>query len=208
MKVMIHACPPRMWYVERFLAPSLEAQGLEPIIWNDSEGFGCLASCVRSFLSGQAEWHIQDDVLICRDFAEKIKRYDFGVVSGFCHSRHGDDKSCVGRVYAEDLWHGFPCVRIPVDVAREFCSWIDNADHDSEQAYAIRSNLGDDFLFREFFLEKHGTEMVTNISLVEHVDWLIGGSQVSSWRGYVCRSDLWDDEDLVEDLKKKIKTMN
>ena len=207
MKVMIHACPPRMWYVEKFLAPSLVAHGIEPVIWNDSEGHGCLESCKRSFRAGLAEWHIQDDVLICRDFAEKIRKYDHGVVNGFCHTQNGDDKGCVGKVYAPDLWHGFPCVRIPVDIAREFCDWVDYGEHDTTQEYAINCNRGDDFLFHAFFNEKHGTEMVTNISLVEHVDWLIGGSTVNTWRGYICRSDLWDDEELVKELKQKIKTM-
>ena len=28
MRVLIHACPARMWYVDGFLIPSLMAQGL------------------------------------------------------------------------------------------------------------------------------------------------------------------------------------
>ena len=35
--------------------------------------------------------------------------------------------------------------------------------------------------------------------------WLIGGAVVGAWRGYICRSDLWDDEELVQELKQKIK---
>lgn len=208
MRVMIHASPKRMWYVEKFLAPSLEAQGLEPVIWNDAEGYGNLASCIRSFRAGLAEWHLQDDVLICRNFAELIKENDHGVVAGFCHGPSGDDKDCVGQVYAPDLWHGFPCMRIPVDYAREFCDWVEQPEHDSPQWYAISCNRGDDYLFHSFLEEKHGREMVTNISLVEHVDWLLGGSLINTWRGYICRSDLWDDEELVDELKQKIKSMN
>ena len=207
MQVMIHAVPARMWYVEKFLAPSLRAQGLEPIIWNDAEGYGNLASCVRSFRAGLAEWHLQDDVLICRNFAELAKKYDHGVVCGFCHGPSGDNKACRGRVYVPDLWHGFPCMRIPVDIAREFCDWVESTDHEETQSWAITCNRGDDFLFHAFMEENHGMEMVTNVSMVEHVDWLIGGSTVNKWRGYICRSDLWDDEELVEDLKQKIKAM-
>ena len=38
MKILIHACPQRMWYVNEQLAPSLIAQGAEVEIWNDKEG--------------------------------------------------------------------------------------------------------------------------------------------------------------------------
>ena len=38
MKVLIHACPQRMWYVEEFLAPNLRSQGAEVEIWNDVQG--------------------------------------------------------------------------------------------------------------------------------------------------------------------------
>ena len=31
MEIMIHAVPERMWYVEEFLIPSLEAQGADRI---------------------------------------------------------------------------------------------------------------------------------------------------------------------------------
>lgn len=205
MRVLIHAVPKRMWYVEKFLAPSLETQGLEPVIWCDREGYGNLESCLRSFDAGLADWHLQDDVLVCRDFAEKIKNLD-GVVCGFCHAQSGDDKGCVGKVYPPDLWHGFPCMRIPIETAREFVAWVKGTNHiDERSIYQITRNKGDDYLFHEFFEDVHCMDMCTNISLVEHVDWLIGGSTVNEWRGYICRSDLWDDEALVEELRKKLK---
>lgn len=37
MKILIHACPERMWYVEGFLVPALRSLGTEPAIWNDAE---------------------------------------------------------------------------------------------------------------------------------------------------------------------------
>lgn len=205
MKVLIHAVPKRMWYVEKFLAPSLESQGLEPVIWNDATGYGCLESCLRSFEAGFSDWHIQDDVLICRDFAERIKDLD-GVVVGFCHSRYEDDPQCVGRIYPPDLWHGFPCVRIPIDMAREFVQWVRETHHtDPGAVWNIQNNKGDDYLFRLFFNTVHPYDMATNIPLVEHVDYLIGGSIVSEYRGYWCRNDLWTDEALVDELKEKLK---
>jgi len=206
MKVMIHACPKRLWYVERYLAPSLVEQGLEPVIWNDAEGYGCLASCLRSFRSAQCEWHLQDDVLIARNFAELAHKYDSGVVAGFCFAQSGDDSGCVGRVYAPDLWHGFPCVRVPIDYALAYCDWVDGPDHDEREWYAIKHNKGDDFLFHEWHDKFHAREMVVNAVMVEHVDWLIGGSVVNDWRGYICRNDLWTDEALVDELRERLTT--
>lgn len=77
MKYMIHACPKRMWYVSDYLIPSMLAQGIDKgniIVWNDIDGVGNLASCLASFASCQEEgetWHLQDDVVICHDFAER-----------------------------------------------------------------------------------------------------------------------------------------
>jgi hypothetical protein len=42
-------------------------------------------------------------------------------------------------------------------------------------------------------------------NLVEHVDWIVGGSILSPWRGYLARAEYWDDEDLVEELKTEVK---
>ena len=178
MKVLIHAVPKRMWYVEKFLAPSLEAQGLEPVIWNDSTGYGCLESCLRSFEAGLADWHIQDDVLICRDFSEKIKDLD-GVVNGPIDMAKEFVKWVKGTHHT-----------------------------DTGAVWNIEHNKGDDYLFRLFFTTAHKYDMATNIPLVEHVDLLIGGSVVSEWRSYWCRNTLWNDEALVDELREKLNKLN
>ena len=50
MKLLIHACPARLWYVEEFLAPELERQGAGHVeIWNDAEGKENLLACMESF---------------------------------------------------------------------------------------------------------------------------------------------------------------
>ena len=208
MKVLIHAVPKRMWYVEQFLAPSIEAQCLEPVIWCDREGYGNLESCLRSFEAGLADWHLQDDVLICRDFAAKTMDLT-GVVCGFCHYHSRDDKTLVGKVYPPDMWHGFPCMRIPIEMAQDFVRWLKGTFHtDPMVIYHITRNTGDDYLFHEYFEAVHGHETATNISLVEHIDWLIGGAVVNDMRGYICRSDLWDDEPLVDELRARLKQLN
>ena len=50
MKVLIHACPKRMWYVEGFLLPELKRQGADEVeVWNDTEGKGNLRACMEAF---------------------------------------------------------------------------------------------------------------------------------------------------------------
>ena len=88
MRILIHAVPERMWYVNEFLVPSLEAQGADNIeIWNDTEHQGNLAACMESFATRKGDggtWHLQDDVLICRNFVERCRDLDDGIVFGFC----------------------------------------------------------------------------------------------------------------------------
>ena len=78
MKVLIHACPKRMWYVEGFLLPELKRQGADEVeVWNDTEGKGNLRACMEAFAArgtgDEGTWHIQDDVLLCRDFVERCR---------------------------------------------------------------------------------------------------------------------------------------
>lgn len=212
MKILIHACPKRMWYVEDFLVPTLKAQGAEAVeIWNDIDGRGNLASCMASFAARNGDggtWHIQDDVLLCRDFVKRCIENDEGVVYGFCNEQFTDDPQQAGRVAVEDAWHSFQCVRIPDAYARACAAWLSEAGKEHElYPIWIRSGKMDDSVFRNWLIEAHGRETVLNLkpNLVDHVDWLVGGSILSSWRGYLTRAYFWDDEDLVQELRRQIR---
>lgn len=212
MKVMIHAVPKRLWYVDRFLVPSLIAQGISPVIYCDHAGRGNLGACLDSFrtMRGEGTWHIQDDVIISRRFAEQAKANDTGVCNGFCRTAWEDDPNTSGEVYAPDLWHSFQCVRIPDDMARDFVKWVETAQHDSWTEILMKQNRGDDYIFRDYFLTVHGRETVRNIApnMVDHVDYLLGGSAVHGAHDLYRRSDLWEENGLVEELEKKIKSLN
>ena len=40
MKILIHACPKRMWYVTDFLVPMLKEQGADSVLeWNEGNHF-------------------------------------------------------------------------------------------------------------------------------------------------------------------------
>jgi len=205
-----------MWYVEEFLLPSLEEQGAENVsVWLDDRGMGCLSSCMEAFASCSGDggtWHLQDDVLLCRDFAERCRDLDArGVVYGFCCRQFGDNPKIRGEVYMPDTWHSFQCVRIPDAWARGCADWyFSGAWHESpsdELELLEAKNSGDDTFFREFLLCRHGRGTAYNAapSLVEHVDLLLGGSVVNVWRGFWARSDLWEDEELVAELRRAIK---
>lgn len=212
VNVLIHAYPKRMWYVEGFLVPELERQGADKIeIWNDTEGKGNLRACMESFASRTGDggtWHIQDDVLLCRDFVERCRQHDEGVVYGFCNVQFTDDPYQTGRVSVEDAWHSFQCVRIPDSYARECAAWLDGpAKTVAHYPLWIKSGKMDDDVFRTFLLNEHSRETVENLKpcLVEHVDWIIGGSILSPWRGFIARAHWWTDERLVEELQETVK---
>ena len=64
----------------------------------------------------------------------------------------------------------------------------------------------EEILCHDFYVERHPHDWIYNIApnLVEHVDWLIGGSKANVWRGYICRSSYWEDEYLVNNLIQKL----
>ena len=41
--------------------------------------------------------------------------------------------------------------------------------------------------------------------LVEHVDWIVGGSVLHPWRGYLARATWFEDDALVRELKASVR---
>ena len=215
MRFLIHACPQRMWYVEEILVPMLKEQGAVNIeIWNDSEKKGNLAACMESFASRDGDggtWHIQDDVLPCRTFVQRCEELDEGLVYGFCCRNFGDRIDAYGRVYVPDAWNSFQCVRIPDPYARDCAEWVRSGAWQGESASAELPILwkvgrGDDTFFHEFMKCRHGMETAYNVkpNLVEHIDWLIGGSSLQ-WRDYIARAEYWEDYRLIAEVRARIK---
>lgn len=202
-----------MWYVSGFLVPELVRQGADEIeVWNDTEQKGNLAACMESFAARRGHggtWHIQDDVLLCRDFVKRCREMDNeGVVYGFCNEAFTDDPSQTGHVNVEDAWHSFQCLRIPDDYARECAEWLHTKGRENEYySLWIASACMDDTVFRTFLISEHGTENVLNAkpNLVDHVDWIIGGSVLHKWRGFIARAYYWEGEDLITELKEAVK---
>lgn len=212
-RILIHACPERMWYVKEFLLPSLDAQGLHADVWNDSEGKGNLFSTMESFRecgkNDGATWHLQDDVIICADFAERIQQNTEGVVCGFASQNFGPYMHYHGLVPAIFMWYSFQCIRIPNELANEFTDWFyDDAMHRTKYSPQVVDGKHDDWFWREFMNERHKDMMVTNLApnLVDHIDYLIGGTIINRQRRIqINRAKFWTDNDLVEKLEIQLK---
>lgn len=212
-KYLIHACPKRMWYVEKYLLPSLLEQGIEKShisVYNDSEGEGNLRACMKAFSSvpndSEGTWHIQDDVCICRNFKILTEALDFGLVCGFSSELY-DGPGKIGAVKLPEMWFSFPCIRIPNQYARACSVWV--------QKYIIgnpvyekywKNGTNDDWAFRAYLREHHKGECAINLApnLVDHVDYLLGGGTGKKKRQTPCRAQYWVDEDVVRELEDRI----
>lgn len=208
-----------MWYVEEFLAPSLLAMGVgekQIKIWNDAEGKGNLLSCMEAFrLCGNYDgdtWHIQDDVLLCRDFtgrAEALAEKD-GILCGYGCRNFETYPMQEGPVTPNWMWYSFPCIRIPDGLAGACADWFfrDAGRREQFRSWVERCK-GDDWLFKSFLMERHPGYPVWNLlpNLAEHVDDLIGGTVVNPMRrSRVNRAIGFPDPELVTELEKTLKS--
>lgn len=215
---MIHACNSRMWYVNDYLVPSLKEQGLENIIiYQDKDNEGCLVSHVKSLtqaskLNVKGVWHLQDDIVICKDFAKRTKELsnDY-TVCGFASYYDEMKKWEPGDSNGLKMWYSFPCIYIPTKIVKSYIDWFNIwVWRDPQYEKWIKAKKYDDTIFRIYMENYYPNEYVLNLkpNLVDHVDYLLGGSTVNQ-----CRKDkqvraLWfDDLYLVDALEKRIKNL-
>lgn len=184
MKILIHACNKRLWYVHKYLVPSLHAQGITDVkIFLDKDNLGCLQACMKAFseTTGNGHtWHLQDDVVIADNFKALAESYDWfdGIVCGI-RTRYdegrpdGDGKTPM--VDKGHMWSSFPCIRIP-DVLARACAFSFYHCDGYEKWKA--KNRGDDMVFRKFLRRSVPDAPYINAipNLVDHVDYLLGWS--------------------------------
>lgn len=213
MKYLIHVCNDRLQYVQNYLFSSLIEQGIKDediIAYIDTNNDGCLQSFINSIDRLEEEgdtWHLQDDVLICKDFKERTgEDYGTELVCGFA-SKY-DVRGQPGKQKGIDnIWYSFPCIRIPNTILKHFAIWFNSyVQNDNRFKSWIKLKKHDDLLFRYFLDSYYKNIEAYNVApnLVEHVDWLIGGSTVNKSRGEIIRSKYWEDEELVEKLKNEL----
>ena len=218
-KYMIHTCNQRRWYVNKFLIPSMLEQGIkkdEIIVAVDSNNSGILISTMQMFdWIGRTQdwsevmWHLQDDVIISSDFAKRTKELYGDVVCGFC-SKYDESKK-YGPVDREQMWYSFPCIGIKNFLAKECAEWFfENAVYNSKYKSMIASRKYVDTFFRYFVQQYSKLVKVFNCkpNLVDHVDYLLGGSIVNQQRPESqIRAWYWDEGDRVKTLQNCIEKM-
>lgn len=217
---LIHTCKKREWYVRKYLIPSLKAQGIaddQMEMWLDEDGVGNLESFVRSceYVYQRdpkgGTWHIQDDVIVCNRFKELSEEYDQGIVNGFCNAYlSGSLTFRTGEVPVINSWYSFPCIRIPNHYANKCARWyreyVIPMEHNRKK-YAEGKN--DDALWRDFLVNNYLGEVCTNLkpNLVDHIDYLIGGTVVNS-TDVQRRAAYFENPELVVELEKNLKGNN
>lgn len=220
-KYLIHCCNNRMWYVKEFLIPSMINQGISSddiFIYQDKNEIGNLRAfvdscnklvvqCRKTGVDGV--WHLQDDVVICKDFAERTKQYDEGIVCGFTCMY--DDNPTPGKfkLFEEKMWFSFPCIRIPTSILTDFVNWANvNLWQSKFFNVCVRKNKSDDLIFREWLYDNYFNESELNLApnLVNHIDTLIGGTVANMQRDSEqnTMSLFWEDDSIIDNLKKAL----
>ena len=224
MKYMIHSCNKRQWYVDKYLVPSLLEQGIEEkniYVYQDKTEAGNLVSWIVSCHLAQEMWgdnenvwHLQDDVLVSSKFKERteeLEAYRNIVMCGF--TTFYDDGRKPGELPCKNnTWYSFPCIRIRTSISKEFANWCDTyLWRDNQFGFWTRHKKGDDYIFRVWVESYYPDELILNLkpNLVEHVDYLIGGTIINKQRNKdSVRSMYWDENDLVNELMEKLAKEN
>ena len=200
VRYLIHATPKRMWYVEDYLIPSMFDQGVENVdVWEDIYNEGNLMSCMKAFeeCGGFAggTWHLQDDVIISRKFAEITQKGGSEIVCGF---------TCEQFVMPH-MQYSFPCIYIPNKYAAGCASWFFEPKQQHRFNNFIHRRKCDDEVFMAYASENHLPYKNLNPCIVDHVDYLLGGSVANHDRfEKQVRAKYWDEEDLVKDLEVRL----
>ena len=207
----------RIWYVQSYLVPSMIEQGIPKDhirVYLDKNRIGNLRAFIDSCnrlnywcdtYDINGVWHLQDDVIICKNFAEKTELLDdAGLVCGFTCDYEEKPQPGTFLLSEEKMWFSFPCIRIPTSILKEFTNWANlNLWQSNYFRESVRRNNADDLVFREWLYDNYGNTTHLNVApnLVNHIDDLLDGSVVSPHRTANTRSLFWEDDDLVGHLK-------
>lgn len=221
MKYMVHSCNDRQWYVDEFLVPALLDQGISEediFIYRDKTSIGNLRAFYMSCKMACEMWgtdkkvcHLQDDVYPASYFRKEVEYYalleEYLLICGFtCF--YGDNKKPGCGIIIDDLWYSFPCIIIPNNIALEFYEWCDEYLWGKNMYKKwIEKNKGDDFIFKCFLEIRYPNALIYNVApnLVEHIDYLLGGSVINKQRNKSnVRSMYWIENDLIKELEERL----
>lgn len=216
-RYMIHTCKKREWYVSQYLLPSMLEQGIPKksiTIQLDKSEIGCLDSKMKAFQScvlPGGTWHLQDDIIISDDFAEMTDTYDYGIVCGIATDYDKERRTVTGLTDIYNMWYSFPCIRIPNRIAVGCGDWFySDLYHNPVYRNLVNSRKRDDEVFKMYLDTAHSDVTVINLSpnIVDHIDYLIGGSVINAKRTQDARALYFNDAYKIKELENMLKKNN
>lgn len=218
---LIHACNKRFWYVKEYLIPSMMLQGIPAeniFVYRDYNELGNLRAFIDSCnrivykceLNGiDGVWHLQDDVIISEDFANKTQLYDNGIVCGFTCAYDKQPEEGYFQIYEHKMWFSFPCMRIPTAILKNFANWANlNLWQSKYFKGMVRRNNSDDMVFREWIYDNYPSTTHLNLApnIVNHIDKYLGGSLSNPQRDPAqdTMSIFWEDRGELANVMKFI----
>lgn len=212
MNYLIHTCSQRRWYVDEFLVPSMKEQGIEDdeiAIYTDEKGEGQLRSFINSYelVKGKDTWHLQDDIIISKNFKQMAEEHNNGIVCGFCN---GFSNGYPGYANVWVMWYSMPCIRLPDYIFKGLVGWMNDPAIQRRYKCYFDANKHDDVFLEMYLKEFYSNMRVWNLApnMVNHIDHLIGGSLINQDRSKPIEfimSKYWDEPELLEDIENKLK---
>ena len=215
MKYLIHTYPKRLWYVEKYLIPSMLKQGISEkdiYIYNDEYKKGNLFAFMESLdyinenlKKEKGLWHLQDDVILCKNFKEESIKASDKVINGFVNKNYANvEKS--GEVNVKEYWYSFPCIYIPYKYTKGFNEWVESVREKAPYRKKYITGRYDDYFFYKYLETEFKNDTMINLkpNLVDHIDYLIGYT-TGKRRKVQVRAEYFKDLDLVKELERSIK---
>ena len=208
MNYLIRATSKRQWYVDDFLIPEMKKQGIserEIKVFNDNTGnlnsfINMCYFIVENYNWDDFVWVLQDDVMISDNFHYITDRYCFQEANGFCSSVNSIKD--VGYVLPEKSWLSFQCKNFRVDKIRYFIDWFEvNSQYNELVKSLVNTGIHDDLIYHYFELEIVSGVHNLSPNIVEHVDYLIGGSIINKTREFYIKSQNFEDKEKIKNLK-------
>jgi len=159
-------------------------------------------------------WHLQDDVLIASDFVARIKDMPKHIIcNGFVYADQSNTRlknicSKTGAQNVRDYWFSFPCCYIPNKYIHGFISWFhQDVLQAGKYVNKVKVGLYDDFFFWQYMKIEHKQDYILNVvpNLVQHVDYMIGGSVNNSKNKWHRTAFYWNEHEREKDLERRIK---
>ena len=220
MKYIIHSCNKRLWYVKDYLVKHLVKQGINPndiVIYNDDNNEGNLTSWIKSckFVVDNLDikdgcWHLQDDVFLCKNFKDiTMDIAKNKIICGYVNKSSYKNNCIVNTNYIaskEGVVDSFQCIYIPNYILKDFIKWFEeNIVSGKKFQKQYKENKYDDYLFKQFIKHTQGVIAINiNPSLVEHIDYVLGGSIVNENRTITNVAQEFNNYDELEKLKIEI----